>query len=472
VRSGGSWACRSYILLMLGLFPLLGGGYGGITGRKTLLFLAFSAGFLLFFLLEQIFAAHRGRSFPGEGASPPAALLQKFFRKNAFFKGFCKGFFEKIPLKKDFLRRKASPDKPGFTLLCWLLLAGAALLSCICSPYRAQCWLGSGRSGGLLFLWLYLLLGWLLSRGAQLRAESIYALAFSTLLMNGIALLQLAGGNPLGLYPPGLSYADAGILYPEAFLGSIGNLNQLSAFYCLSVPLLLGQARLEKRAWLRWSLLAIALFSCAVPVLARMEACCLGLLCGLALSLPGLSSSPWLRRQLLACLLFLALALFAYAVLFPGVVGSSWWQLHRFLLGMGRDDFGSMRLGIWRVVWEALSQRPLLGWGPDAFRLVYQELFPPGAALDTPHNEYLACWLDAGLPGLLAYVAALLSSLIRWFRRSLRDKRFLLPFAMGFSYGVQAFFTFSTPIVSPLWWLLWGLALGLERQAERPSPAE
>jgi len=96
VRSGGSWACRSYILLMLGLFPLLGGGYGGITGRKTLLFLAFSAGFLLFFLLEQIFAAHRGRSSPGRGLRLRLPFCRNFFEKTPFLKAFARAFSKKF----------------------------------------------------------------------------------------------------------------------------------------------------------------------------------------------------------------------------------------------------------------------------------------------------------------------------------------------------------------------------------------
>ncbi|MDO4731909.1 MAG: O-antigen ligase family protein [Bacillota bacterium] len=446
--AGYSRACRSYIFLMLGLFPLLGGDYSGITARKSLLFLLISACFLLALLLEKSLSRRTSPSLSffaaaakGKGFSPGAAL-RRLFPGGAFWHG------------------------PSFSLFCWLLLAVSALLSSLLSPYRAQCWLGSGRSGGLLFLLLYLLLGWLLSRSARLEKEHIFVLAFSTLLMNGIALLQLAGGNPLGLYPAGLDYYDAGSRYAEAFLGSIGNLNQLGGFYCLSLPLLLGQARLEKRPLLRWLLLGCCLLSCAVAVLARMEACCLGLLCGLLLSLPGLSARPWLRRQLLACLLALGLVLLAYGLLFPGPVGSSWWQFHRLLLGMGRDEFGSMRLGIWRVGWELISQRPVLGWGADVLCLAYRDLFPPGALLDAVHNEYLAFWLDAGLPGLLAYMTALLSSLIRWFRRSLSEPCFLLPFAMGCAYAVQAFFSFSTPIVAPLWWLLWGLALGMERQAE------
>ena len=438
---------RIYILLMLGLFPLCGGAYRNITYGKTLSFLLLSGGLLLALLLDRLLC----RSKEQRSLLPPLLTRPCCFGMKSFL----------------------SSDKSRalrFVRLFWLLLAASALLSALCSPYLAQTWLGAGRSGGLLMLWLYLLLAGYFSRREELRPLYIYVLAVSALLLNLLALLQLAGYNPLGLYPAGLTYYDAGSLYPEAFLGTIGNLNQLGAFYCLAVPLLLGQAWLEKASWRRWPLLAVALLCCGIALVARMEACCLGLACGLALSLPGLSSRPWLRRYGYACLIFLGLAFLAYALFFPGPVGSSWWQLHRLLRGMGADHFGSMRLGIWRVAWEALSQRPLLGWGADVFRLVYEDLFPPGAVLDAVHNEYLAYWCDAGLLGFCAYLGGLLVSLVCWLRRSLVDRRCLLPFAMGCCYGVQALFTFSTPLVSPLWWLLWGLGLGLLREEPDATP--
>ena len=65
-----------------------------------------------------------------------------------------------------------------------------------------------------------------------------------------LALWQLAGGNPLGLYPKGLAYSDAGIAYSGAYLGTIGNTDLLAAVMCVAVPAFFYGAWKLRRCWL------------------------------------------------------------------------------------------------------------------------------------------------------------------------------------------------------------------------------
>lgn len=83
-----------------------------------------------------------------------------------------------------------------------------------------------------------------------------------TVLNAGIGLLQYAGYNPLGLFPEGTGYHDAFILYNGQFMGTLGNVDTLSAFLCLMVPLFYGTYLLSGRrlalipmgqACLRWA---------------------------------------------------------------------------------------------------------------------------------------------------------------------------------------------------------------------------
>lgn len=65
-----------------------------------------------------------------------------------------------------------------------------------------------------------------------------------------LSLWQLAGGNPLGLYPNGLSYSDAGTAYSGAYLGTIGNTDLLAAVMCVAVPAFFYGAWKLRRHWL------------------------------------------------------------------------------------------------------------------------------------------------------------------------------------------------------------------------------
>ena len=76
---------------------------------------------------------------------------------------------------------------------------------------------------------------------------------------------------------------------------------------------------------------------------------------------------------------------------------------------------------MWHIAWESWKERPLLGWGPENFGLLFQKNFNPdyfepeaglGAWFDRAHNiifDYLA---TIGILGTLAYVSIFL--LIYW----------------------------------------------------------
>lgn len=56
----------------------------------------------------------------------------------------------------------------------------------------------------------------------------------------GLGLLQYAGMNPLGLFPERVDFHDAFVLYNGRFLGTLGNVDVLGGFLCLTVPLFYG----------------------------------------------------------------------------------------------------------------------------------------------------------------------------------------------------------------------------------------
>ena len=186
---GAKWLTDKYICLMLLVFPLWTGfeGYADLTRSKFLFFAVLTGAWLLAAGVS-LLRAH----------TPPPNLRPEGW--------VCLGF-----------------------------LAGACL-SAACSPYGDAVLIGASRYDGLLTLLLYgcIFLG--VSAFGERRARYAALLGVSCAACCAVALLQLAGGNPLGLFPGGYTYYDAGVRYSGAFLGTIGNTDLLASYFCLCVP--------------------------------------------------------------------------------------------------------------------------------------------------------------------------------------------------------------------------------------------
>lgn len=69
------------------------------------------------------------------------------------------------------------------------------------------------------------------------------------------------------------------------------------------------------------------------------------------------------------------------------------------------------RLDIWHVVWTRIAQKPLLGWGYNASKVVLGQFegFNYGLMVDTAHNMFLQLLLSIGFVGTLPVIVVLLS---------------------------------------------------------------
>ncbi|NCC68013.1 MAG: hypothetical protein EOM14_07430, partial [Clostridia bacterium] len=307
------------------------------------------------------------------------------------------------------------------------------IVSATASPYFSSTAIGAGRFDGLLttFLCIAVFLG--VSAFARPKKSYVAALAVSMALCCVIAVLQLLGYNPLGLYPGSYSYYDGGYEYSGEFLGTIGNADLFSAYLCLCVPLFAGLYIAEKKRPV-WFLPVIALgvfcaFACKVsagklamglslivmlPVIVsdafRLRraleagtAVCTGLffafgfvggshtdpsgfsfefskLClacaagavvciGLRLLLYRAVISPRALRITIISLETAAFACGLYVVYNWSGTEGTVYELSRVLHGEISDDFGSKRILIWRETLELVRQRPLLGGGPGTLAL-------------------------------------------------------------------------------------------------------
>ena len=86
--------------------------------------------------------------------------------------------------------------------------------------------------------------------------------------------------------------------------------------------------------------------------------------------------------------------------------------------------------------------------------------------VDFPHNDFLSVAACTGLVGLALYLAFLITLAVRCIRRAERSPVLLIFLAGMIGYLVYSFFVFSIAIISPLFWVLAGVADKCVRQTD------
>jgi len=151
------------------------------------------------------------------------------------------------------------------------------------------------------------------------------------------------------------------------------------------------------------------------------------------------------------------------------------YELSQMLHGELQDSFGSSRILIWRETLDLVSERPLTGGGPGTLPLRISIEFKRFVAetgkmlrtsVDNAHNVYLGMLVDCGLPALLFYVSAIAVTLINAFRK-VGSRPVSASVCCGLlAYWIQDFFGLGLFIITPVVWMLWGLAGTPEKSPE------
>ena len=104
-----------------------------------------------------------------------------------------------------------------------------------------------------------------------------------------------------------------------------------------------------------------------------------------------------------------------------------------------------------------------VGTGPDTFgpviKAVYREdmINRHGSVFDNAHNEYLNYLVTVGILGAAAYIAALVSLVVRCVKRCKDNAGILIVIVVVTSYCAQALFNIATPIVTPYLFVFLGI---------------
>jgi len=342
---------------------------------------------------------------------------------------------------------------------------GVTWVSAVCSAYWPSTFVGVSRYEGALTLTLYGAVFLLVSMYGRVGRWLLWVLAGALSLFSLLCLVQMTGLNPLGLYPVGYSYLDAGKAYSGAYLGTLGNVDLVAAFYSLVVPILL-YVVLRSEGRLRFLLLLPLGLSVWAVAAMGVSAGYLGVGAGCVLAFPAAGLREKKQRVLAGCILG-GMILAALAVVYFCDMGTGMLhEAHQLLHGDFESSFGSGRVHIWQEVLGALPAHPLLGAGPDTMLLA--ELTPftrydaaSGSTIvgqiDVAHNEYLNILFHQGPLALAAYLAMLGSLSRRWLRAAPGDAVTAALGAGIAGYCVQALFGFSMCITAPFFWVALGL---------------
>jgi len=347
-----------------------------------------------------------------------------------------------------------------YPVSCILYLASCILATLFSTNPLLSAQGSYDRMPGLITLLCYLALFLLVADGlrepAQVR-RLLAAIAGGSAPVVAYGLLQAAGLDPLGWRVEG-----------APVISTLGRSNFLGAYLVLALPLTLAGAYLARDRLRRGAYITLigAQLACLLATTAR--AAWLGALAaGVVLAL----TVAWRRGHRR---LAVAGGIVGLAGLLAGLIALT--QLP------GLEGSIGARATIWRATWPLIVARPLLGYGPETFSLVFTAVYPPelvylqgrAVLVDRAHNLVLDTLSSAGVVGLLAYavlVGTALAAGVRAFVRAPdRLTRLVLAAGLAAAAGhlVETQLSFPVTTTAVLFWLTLGM---LVANALSPPPS-
>lgn len=303
------------------------------------------------------------------------------------------------------------------------------------------------RYDGLLTTLTYAALFWL---GVQaIRSEEEARALARTAIASGYVVAVVAAVQAIH------DSAATGIV--TAAMGSLGNQNVTGAFLAMVVPLAFFELVESRSVRARVVLGGVLLMLLACLVLTLSRSAWLGV--GVAAAVLALAARGRLHRFGLAGLLAAGAVVVVLAGLAAGGLNVEKYAELRLISAVQPNNWGP-RPHIWRDSLDVIASRPVLGYGPDNFGLVYPRYQTGEWAVDSKgvelqidkaHAEVLQVAATQGLVGLATYLFLLSAFVFAFVRgeRTALGAAFLAAWA-GYETTVQLNFT-ALPAAFPFW---------------------
>jgi O-antigen ligase/tetratricopeptide (TPR) repeat protein len=295
------------------------------------------------------------------------------------------------------------------TILIFTFIVGLADLSGV-NPYKSF-WSNYERMEGYitilhLVLYFILLKSMLKNRRDWMIFLNLFILA--ALLVTLYALIIPQKPSPFWRFED----AYAGRVY-----STIGNPPFLAAYLLLVIVLTFLVAFNTKRLYIKFFYLFTIILHVMVIYHTASRSAILGGIAGMTIFclfyLSGKSDSPreqWFKKIVLVWIgiLIILLTVLAFLVLSNSDFIKTDRTLSRFA-NILSDPSVKTRLNAWKVGWEGIKERPVLGWGQENFMAVYSVNHIPYMEeiiwVDRAHNIIIDWLVNAGILGLISYVA-------------------------------------------------------------------
>jgi probable O-glycosylation ligase (exosortase A-associated) len=195
------------------------------------------------------------------------------------------------------------------------------------------------------------------------------------------------------------------------------NPNDLGAMALLQLSMALALLAWEPRGWVRWSAIAGVFMVPMLILMTQSRGAFLGLLAFLAIAFAG-------QRQRLR----LALRLGVVALVLAAVAPAGVWKRMETLQHAtstsslaqvdGEEGSARQRYEIWRVAFKIIADHPVTGVGLGAYKpnhakyALDPDIDPTAQGGRDTHSLYFNVLAETGYPGLLLYLAVILTALI------------------------------------------------------------
>jgi len=296
----------------------------------------------------------------------------------------------------------------------WILIIFAGFVSVLvlstifgANPYRSF-WSNYERMEGLisylhLFAYFFVL-------AAVIKTEKLWKWFFhASLAANAIVcvygLLQLAG--KLAIHQSSVRL-DA----------TLGNASYLAIYMVFHIFLAL-MLFFREREWFRWLYIPLIFLQTAILYHTATRGAILGFVGGMLLFVALIALFSKDRKVRIASLGSLILVVFLLAG-FLAARNSSFVEgspvLSRFSCFSMEVLTSQSRVVVWKMSWEGFKEKPILGWGPENYNLVFNKYYEPilwkqEPWFDRAHNVFMDRLAQNGILGLAAYLGLFASAL-------------------------------------------------------------